>query len=262
VSRREDIDNSIWSDPDFRRLAPAAKLMYLWSFTNPRCGMAGIYKVPLELAAFEMGLTERKTATALAELSDKRFLHYIDHVMWVRTRVKHLRTRTVQIARSIAKDVEQIPEEHPLRQAFLDTYGDHPWLREQIAILAPKGGWEAATTVSAAQRQRVFERDGFACVYCHSTDDLSIDHRQPITHGGGNSEENLQTLCRGCNSRKGPTSDLALEADISEPPNGTSNTRFQGKGKGKGSGSNLSVLPSSKASDETFGELRSETRPR
>jgi hypothetical protein len=36
MSRREDIDNAIWSDPDFEALEAGAKLLYLWSFTNQR----------------------------------------------------------------------------------------------------------------------------------------------------------------------------------------------------------------------------------
>ena len=45
MSRREDIDNGIWSDPDFMSLTAPAKLTYIWSWTNSHCGMAGLYKI-------------------------------------------------------------------------------------------------------------------------------------------------------------------------------------------------------------------------
>lgn len=52
-------------------------------------------------------------------------------------------------------------------------------------------------------RLRVYARDGFRCLHCGTTEDLSLDHIYPFSLGGPDTEENLQTLCRSCNSRKG-----------------------------------------------------------
>jgi hypothetical protein len=52
-------------------------------------------------------------------------------------------------------------------------------------------------------RKRIFKRDGNRCLYCGSTDNLSIDHVVAVVNGGGNEDENLQTLCKKCNSSKG-----------------------------------------------------------
>lgn len=49
----------------------------------------------------------------------------------------------------------------------------------------------------------VFRRDGFICKACKKTGDLTVDHIIPESLGGLTSEENLQTLCRSCNSIKG-----------------------------------------------------------
>lgn len=57
--------------------------------------------------------------------------------------------------------------------------------------------------IPAAVRFFVFERDGYRCAQCGTAEDLTIDHIYPKSLGGADTEDNLQTLCRSCNSRKG-----------------------------------------------------------
>lgn len=55
-------------------------------------------------------------------------------------------------------------------------------------------------------RDRIFARDGFRCVYCaglYPAEQLSLDHVQPRMRGGDNSDGNLVTACKGCNTKKG-----------------------------------------------------------
>jgi hypothetical protein len=54
-------------------------------------------------------------------------------------------------------------------------------------------------------RLAVYERDGFRCLHCGTTERLSLDHIHPWSLGGTDTIENLQTLCQPCNSRKGAT---------------------------------------------------------
>jgi hypothetical protein len=125
VSRREDIDNAVWSDEDYVSLSPDAKLLYLWSFTNPACGMAGLYKCDRGLAAYQTKLTPKRVDNAIRELSDAAFLYWEEGVIWVRSRVKYLRTKHDNILKSIAMDVSKIAEGHPLRVAFIEEYHDY-----------------------------------------------------------------------------------------------------------------------------------------
>lgn len=57
--------------------------------------------------------------------------------------------------------------------------------------------------LGAAARLRVFRRDRFRCVECGEGDDLTVDHIVPVSRGGTNDPENLQTLCARCNRAKG-----------------------------------------------------------
>lgn len=58
-------------------------------------------------------------------------------------------------------------------------------------------------TVSRAKRNFVFDLFGNQCLSCKSYDDICIDHVTPLAKGGENSVENMQPLCRTCNSAKG-----------------------------------------------------------
>lgn len=50
---------------------------------------------------------------------------------------------------------------------------------------------------------KVSERDGCFCKICKCDKDLTLDHIKPRSKNGSDSIENLQILCRSCNSKKG-----------------------------------------------------------
>jgi hypothetical protein len=76
---------------------------------------------------------------ALAELEQAGFAYYEDCVLWVRTRVKHMRSRSPAIAKSIANDLLRLPDNHPLRVRFLAEYGDVSWLRDELRRTSREG---------------------------------------------------------------------------------------------------------------------------
>jgi hypothetical protein len=131
VSRYEDIDNAIWSDPDFEALSTHATLLYLWSWTNPRCGMAGVYKVSVRTMA-ESKVPEDAIPAALDELSQARFAFYEDSILWIRSRAKHLRSKGPKMAISVVNDLLKVSPKHPLRARFIAEYGSAPWLRDEL----------------------------------------------------------------------------------------------------------------------------------
>ena len=69
----------------------------------------------------------------------------------------------------------------------------------------PESNKNGKSKISHVLRRKVLERDKYRCVECGTHIDLSIDHIHPESKGGGLAMDNLQTLCRSCNSRKGAT---------------------------------------------------------
>lgn len=51
-------------------------------------------------------------------------------------------------------------------------------------------------------KAQVFLRDGARCRRCGSALALEVDHIEPVSRGGDDAFNNLQTLCRRCNRRK------------------------------------------------------------
>lgn len=49
-------------------------------------------------------------------------------------------------------------------------------------------------------RRAVYERDGFRCALCDSTDGLQIHHVKPRGEGGADHPMNLITLCWRCHA--------------------------------------------------------------
>lgn len=69
---------------------------------------------------------------------------------------------------------------------------------------SPTATWDSfqRRKVTPQVKQLVFDRDGHRCVSCVDHRDLCVDHMRPIVLGGDSRMDNLQTLCRSCNSSK------------------------------------------------------------
>lgn len=76
-----------------------------------------------------------------------------------------------------------------------DGWVFHNWRRWQVLDYRPR--------IADALREAVYDRDGYACLHCGTTERLTLDHIYPYVFGGEDTYENLQTLCAPCNSSKG-----------------------------------------------------------
>ena len=67
---------------------------------------------------------------------------------------------------------------------------------ERPAPISRRNGF----TINASRR--IWDRDGWQCVTCGTWKDLTVDHIIPRSKGGTDDDDNLQTMCRSCNSAK------------------------------------------------------------
>jgi 5-methylcytosine-specific restriction endonuclease McrA len=69
-----------------------------------------------------------------------------------------------------------------------------PEIREPVILRKP---------ISKQQREETLKKYGRKCVICGSTENLQIDHIIPVISNGTNDADNLQVLCKACNTSKG-----------------------------------------------------------
>lgn len=77
------------------------------------------------------------------------------------------------------------------------------WVLEAQEGIHCECGIYKKSKVPHGLKMKVWERDGFRCRTCAAQRSLSVDHIIPEAQGGRTELDNLQTLCRSCNSRKG-----------------------------------------------------------
>jgi len=76
----------------------------------------------------------------------------------------------------------------------------------------PKKRTQGSKWIRPEKRLAIYLRDEFRCVYCGrnlhgaSNAEVTLDHLKCYSEGGSNSETNLITACRSCNSARGSRS--------------------------------------------------------
>jgi len=85
-----------------------------------------------------------------------------------------------------------------------------PFKRELIKSRRLEFGGKRAQLLLA-----LIDRDGYVCQECGCSEGLEVDHIIPLSRGGGDDLNNLQLLCKPCNSRKqDKMPEMAGEQDV------------------------------------------------
>jgi len=106
------------------------------------------------------------------------------------------------------KRLREDPEYRKKQQEWNDKWRKRPENRETVLAIRRKSQNTIYNTlrkvgiVTNEIRQRIYKRDNESCLACNLTRHLTIDHIVPVSKGGITTDENLQTLCNSCNSKK------------------------------------------------------------
>ena len=134
----------------------------------------------------------------IAALSNAAFRLHISALLWCKAQDRQaISLSAVKFLRR--RDHVRASAVHELLQHnvwFVDPDGYLP-----SGLHKPRG--ESRPAIPLGLRIEVLARDGHACQVCGAEDRLTLDHIVPYSQGGPDTAENLRTLCRRCNARRG-----------------------------------------------------------
>lgn len=145
--------------------------------------------------------------------SDKSHTYYLNNSNAIKTRVKAYDLANDYIVKYRKKNADKLRE---YNSQYKKTHRDAIRIRNNNREALVRG---AKGKYTKAEWQELCKRFDHRCLRCGNTSELSVDHVIPVTKGGSNSIENIQPLCRSCNSSKGNRSnvDYRLAASICIP---------------------------------------------
>lgn len=181
MSKQRIIKDEIWDDNWFYDLSPNEKLVWLFLLTNPRCNIAGIYKMSVRWAAQLLNISEADVAIILENFKKEDKVRMFGNWIFLPNFVKH-QSQNPKVKAGIVRIVYGLPREvcsHFFDQVF----------EERLV---------ARNTRNFAQ----IKKEQTECVQCGSQKQLQVDHKVPLFAGGDNDMSNLQVLCQPCHIEK------------------------------------------------------------
>ena len=175
-------EDSIWCTTTTFRSGVAKALT---SYISASCGGEVCVELDYDALAERLEFTPKEIRKSVAHLITNGFARITREYQWTEHDVLQLLTPG-----RLADDAAKAEAERKKAEG-------------RAAKIALRGGQINRANIPEQTRRAVYERDNHTCQKCGATEDLSLDHIHPWSIGGPDTEDNLQVLCRPCNSRKG-----------------------------------------------------------
>lgn len=124
MARKETIVNSAWTT-DLLPLTPAAKLTFIWSWTNEHASLCGIYEIRRPVIEFETGVQGKRMDEVLTELSGADLMHYDGCWLYVPARLGNINRGAPTVQKAVERDLALVPQDHPYLTQMRNRYPDY-----------------------------------------------------------------------------------------------------------------------------------------
>jgi len=110
MANYRQIHVSIWKDEWFLDLDPREKLLFIYLFSNESTSLAGIYKIPLKVIAFETCLDTEYVLGAIDKFSQAGKVHYDNGIVWVVNMWRYHESKSPKVQQRKDTDIASIPD--------------------------------------------------------------------------------------------------------------------------------------------------------
>lgn len=155
MSGYRQIHTRMWSsDRWFTELQPEFKLLFMYLFSNERASVSGLYELPLNVAAFETGLSREVIEAGFVVFSKADKVHYDTEkgVVYVRNMFKYQGSNSPKLLARIRSDIKTVPT-CELKEK---------WLKENRVLIGYADGSDTSLSVSISSSSSVSEEGGGA----------------------------------------------------------------------------------------------------
>lgn len=152
------IDIRFWSDNFVRQLTKEEKFAFVYFLTSPHSTWCGIYELPLDVAAFEMGIPEKELRSLMPKLEPK--VIFIDGWIvvpkWVKYHSSESGNMSPQQKKGLFEAYKQVPERIWLKIKELGIV-DIPYVYPMDRVLASASSF-ASTSMPVASLPGSYEK--------------------------------------------------------------------------------------------------------
>lgn len=153
--RYQKIHAQIWHDEKFISLSDDAKFLFLYILTSPHNNAIGVYVLPLQYAAADLGWPEKRLREPFRELLAEGLILYDERVklICVKNQLKHNPLENENQTKSAVKVFRALPKSSLYSHILeLLTKPFHKLLRELLGELYAEPGTSTGTGISTSTK--------------------------------------------------------------------------------------------------------------
>jgi hypothetical protein len=110
VAKQRIVNTKFWDDSYILNLKPIEKLIFLYLLTNPLTNISGVYELPLERVAFDIGISREKIDGVFKKLEADRKLVLSNGWVGIVNFIKH-QTLNPKVKQGIMAELKRAPKE-------------------------------------------------------------------------------------------------------------------------------------------------------